>query len=165
VVLPAAKLTDAELMFNADVDTLPLFVIVSVASKVKVVPDEEELEIDTPSAMVRLPDTATVTLALPSAEEMAFAKLASTTRFSGSSIQLPARPAGAATLTFAVCKIDSTPTELVSIEPPLPPKRPPVAINVPATVVCRVDQILISPPLPRSVDETSTVAPTCTLTV
>ena len=134
-MLPAAKLTEAELMFNADVDTFPLFVIVSVASKVKVVPDEEELEIDTPSAMVRLPDTATVTLALPSAEEMALAKPASTTRFSGSSIQLPARPAGAATLTIAVCIIDSVPTELVSTEPPLPPKRPPVAISEPATVV------------------------------
>jgi hypothetical protein len=163
-VLPAAKLTEAELMFNAAVATLPLFVIVSFANKVKVVPAEEELAIDTPAAMVKLPVTATVTLALPSAEEIALAKPASTTRFSGSSIQLPARPAGAATLTVAVCKIDSTPTALVSTEPPLPPKRPPVAINVPATVVWRVDQILISPPLPRSVDDTSTIAPTCTMT-
>ena len=134
-MLPAAKLTEAELIFRAAVDTLPLFVIESVASKVSVVPDEEELAIDTPAAMVRLPETATVTLALPSAEEMALAKPASTTRLSGSSIQLPARPARAATLTIAVCKIDSLPVELVSTEPPLPPKRPPVAISEPATVV------------------------------
>ena len=38
-------------------------------------------------------------------------------------------------------------------------------MNVPATVVCWLDQTLISPPLPWFTDDTSSVAPASTVTV
>jgi hypothetical protein len=122
-------------MLTAAVDTLPLFVIVSFASKVNLVPEENALAIDTPLAIVRLPDTATFTFARSSVDDMTLAKSAFTTRLLEPIVQMPECPANAPTLTIAVCKIESAPAELVSTEPPLPPKRPPVASNVPATVV------------------------------
>lgn len=128
-------MTEAALIVNALLATLPLLVIESVANKVNVVPVPVALVMDTPEEIVKLPETATVTLAEPNADEIAEAKLASTTKSVGSSIQLPTRPAAAATFTDAVLKIDKVPNELVSTEPPLPPRRPPIAISVPPIVV------------------------------
>jgi len=96
-----------------------------------------------PAATVKSPCTATVTLALTSAADKAVAVLASIVSPSGSRSQLPFRPMGAEALTKIDGDIVSLPCELVSMLPPLPPSFPPVALNVPATVVCWLDQTLI----------------------
>lgn len=134
VELPAAKLTELALSVTAPALTLPLLVIVLVANNVKVF--ELELAIETPEPIDKLPDTATVTLAVVKDEEIALATPASKIKSLGSSNQLPILPRGADTVTTADFRTLSVRTELVSTKPPLPPKRPPVAMNVPATFVC-----------------------------
>ena len=164
VVLPAAKVTLVELKFNPLVLTVPLLVIVSAANSVSVVPTELAAIVAS-ALIVKLPDTAIVTFALDKALVITVAVAASITISSGSSSQLPFLPIGAATFTVVLPRIFRVPTELVSIDPPLPPFTPPVALSVPAIVVCKLDQTLISPPLPLFVDEASTTAPACTVTV
>jgi hypothetical protein len=164
VELLELKLTVDALSVKALAVTLPLFVIESVASKVNVV-FEPAPEIDVPSGTVRFPDTATVTFAPLSVDEIALAIPASKIKSVGSNIQLPGRPKGADTSTTVDPSIFSVLTELVSIEPPLPPSRPPLASRVPPTVVWWLDQTLMTPPFPRSVEEASTSAPAATVTV
>ena len=172
----------------------PLLVIVPVAFKVKVVPVEllielvEDLleallavplavllavllavfaapEMDAPAATVRSPLTSIVTFEVAKAPDMADAVLASIVIFSGSKSHMPALPSLAETLTITDLAISKIPFELVSIKPPLPPKDPPWALKVPATRVFTDDQMLISPPLPLLVDDTSTTAKPSTVTV
>ena len=164
----------------------PLLVIVPVAFKVKVVPAEvpDELleallavllavplgvfaapEIDAPAATVRSPLTSIVTFEVAKAPDIADAVLASMVIFSGSKSHMPALPSLAETLTITDLAISKIPLELVSIMPPLPPKDPPWALKVPATRVFTDDQMLISPPLPLTVDEASTTAKPSTVTV
>jgi len=141
-VLPAAKVTLVELKFNPLVLTVPLLVIVSAANSVSVVPTELAAIVAS-ALIVKLPDTAIVTFAFAKALVITVAVAASITISSGSSSQLPLIPIGADTLTVVLPKIFRVPTELVSIDPPLPPLTPPVAFSVPAIVVCRLDQTLI----------------------
>lgn len=88
-MLPAASVTVFELSVSAFVLTLPLFVIESVASSVSVLL-LVVFERLTPVLIVRLPDTATVTFALSSANEIALAISASSTKSLGSNIHRPA---------------------------------------------------------------------------
>ena len=189
VELPEARFTFAAfstiLPFSVAVID-PLLVIVPVAFKVKVVPEdpltellavllavllEEPLavfaapEIDAPAATVRSPLTSIVTFEVAKAPDMADAVLASMVIFSGSKSHIPALPSLAETLTITDLAISKIPFELVSIMPPLPPKDPPWALKVPATRVFTDDQMLISPPLPLVFDEASTTAKPSTVTV
>ena len=189
VELPEARFTFAAfstiLPFSVAVID-PLLVIVPVAFKVKVVPEDpltellielveevpEELlavfaapEMDAPAATVRSPLTSIVTFEVAKAPDMADAVLASMVIFSGSKSHMPAFPSLAETLTITDLAISKIPFELVSIMPPLPPKDPPWALKVPATRVFTDDQMLISPPLPLVFDEASTTAKPSTVTV
>ena len=189
VELPEARFTFAAfstiLPFSVAVID-PLLVIVPVAFKVKVVPEDpltellEALlavllavplavfaapEIDAPAATVRSPLTSIVTFEVAKAPDIADAVLASMVIFSGSKSHIPALPSLAETLTITDLAISKIPFELVSIMPPLPPKDPPWALKVPATRVFTDDQMLISPPLPLVFDEASTTAKPSTVTV
>ena len=193
VELPEARFTVAAfitiLPFSVAVID-PLLVIVPVAFKVKVVPEDpltellEALltvllavllavplavfaapEIDAPAATVRSPLTSIVTFEVAKAPDIADAVLASMVIFSGSKSHMPAFPSLAETLTITDLAISKIPFELVSIMPPLPPKDPPWALKVPATRVFTDDQMLISPPLPLVFDEASTTAKPSTVTV
>ena len=91
VELPSVRLTEFALSVNPPALKLPLLVIVLVANKVKAV-FETVPTIETPEPIVKLPDTATVTLAVLNVVEIALATPASRIKSLGSSIQLPARP-------------------------------------------------------------------------
>ena len=123
----------------------PLLVNEPLAFRVKTVPAAllELGAIVAPAATVKSPCTAIVTFAVESALETAAAVLALTVMESGSKNQLPTLPIAAVTLITALAAISKTPTELVSIKPPLPPNAPPIALSVPATDVFTFDQILI----------------------
>lgn len=164
VVLPAARLSSAELVTRLPVkpvSIVPALVMVPVAFSVRLALPV----MAAPLATVRLPLTSMVTLEVAKAEEIALAVELSMTISSGSKSQCPALPSLAVTSTTADLRISKTPDELVSTKPPLPPKDPPWALKVPATMVLTLDQMLISPPLPLLVEETSTMAPACTVVV
>lgn len=169
MTLPELKVKDAELITRLELcpsANEPLLVIEPDALRVSV---ELVAALSTltaaPEATVKSPSTATVTFALVKADDNAVAIEESMVSPSGSSNQLPFLPAGADALTVVVGATTSLRRELVSTVPPLPPSAPPVALKLPATLVCSLDQTLISPPLPLWVDDTSTVAPTATVTV
>ena len=168
VMLPSDKIKDAEFVTKLPsslVMMLPLLVIAPVALSVKVVAAPLLGAITASAAKVKSPFTSIVTFETAKAAEIASAVEAPITMSSGSSNQVPMRPRAAVTSTMVVRRISSTNVALVSIKPPLPPALPPWALKVPATVVFRLDQMLISPPLPLWVDEASTTACSATVTV
>ena len=162
MVLPAERDKAAELVTKLPLSLVlmvPLFVMVPVALRVKVVAAPFVGAIDAPAATVRSPLTSMVTFDVAKALEIAVAVEALMVIPSGSKSQFPALPSFAVTSTTVDLRISRTPDELVSTKPPLPPKDPPWALKVPATMVLMLDQMLISPPLPLLVDEASTTAP------
>ena len=168
VELPEAKLTVTALMTSAPFWPrliVPLLATVPVAFKVRVVPAVLVVENIASVSILRSPLTSIVTLAVCNTDETTAAVDAVITISSGSSNQLPLLPALAVTSTTADFRISRLLEELVSTKPPSPPSRPPRAFKIPDTTVFSLDQILISPPFPFSVDETSTRAPSATVTV
>ncbi len=164
VLLPLAKVSSVELVTRLPVLPVlmvPALVMVPVAFKVRLALPVMEA----PAAIVRSPLTSMVTFEVAKALEMAVAVEALMVISSGSSNQCPALPSLAVTSTTVDLRISKMPDELVSTKPPLPPLMPPWALKVPATMVLTDDQILISPPLPLFVEETSTTAPACTVVV
>ena len=168
VVLPAERDKAAELVTRLPLSLVlmvPLLVIVPVAFKVRVVAAPLVGAIDAPAATVKSPLTSMVTFEVAKALEIALAVEALMVIPSGSKSQLPALPSLAVTSTTVDLRISKIPDELVSTKPPLPPKDPPWALKVPATMVLMDDQMLMSPPLPLLVEEASTTAPACTVVV
>ena len=147
VVLPEAKDKAAELVTKLPVLLVlivPLFVMVPVAFKVRVVAAPVGAALmAAPAATVRSPLTSMVTLELESAAEIAVAVELVMVKLSGSKSQEPALPSLAVTSTTVDLAISKMPDELVSTKPPLPPKDPPWALKVPATMVLTADQMLI----------------------
>ena len=148
--------------------------------KVKVVSVAPCLRISAPLAIVKLPlpfwahepidgqtlpFTAIVTLLFDSAAEIIFAALESIIKSIGSKNQRPDFPLEAPASTANVLPTTTLPLELVSINPPLPPSRPPTAFSTPSTAVFTSDQIRIFPAFPWPSAETFTSALASTVTV
>ena len=100
---------------------VPLFVIVPVASNVRIVVAADCGEIIALATRVKSPTTEMVTLLLTSEFEIAVAVLSERMKDSGSSNQSPIFPNRAEVLMSAVLLTLSSRVELVSIAPPLPP--------------------------------------------
>ena len=118
VVLPDARDSAAELVTKLPVLLVlmvPLFVMVPVALRVKVVAAPLGAALmAAPLATVKSPLTSMVTFEVVSAAEIAVAVEALIVKLSGSKSHIPALPNFAVTSTTVDLRISSTPEELVS---------------------------------------------------
>jgi hypothetical protein len=114
VVLPAARLIAVEFRARTLAETLPLFVMVPVAFKVKVELVLGSAAIVASAATLKLPMTSIVTFAVESAFDIALAVELVMTISSGSNNQCPVRPLAADTSTTMARPKSNVPAELVS---------------------------------------------------